>query len=222
MKNSTFTAARAWVIAATMVAATAPIAGAHGYEVAGPAAVRVWVDGGDVFPSYRDVTISLRAERDCYATLFLVDTSGYLHVLYPSSPTDAAWVCAGRTYQYSACDVGLDRFDGVGVAHLFAVGSPVPFDFSYYGPALFTASFGFRIVGDPFVACRDFYVSLLPAQCRWDFVGVSCARFYVHQWVRYPAYLCYGDGVHVRVGDNCRDARISMLRTGTTPPIHTT
>jgi hypothetical protein len=42
--------------------------------------------------------------------------------------------------------------------------------------------------------------------CRWDYVGVSCARFYVREWVRYPSYLCTpGFGLHVRVGDRCRE-----------------
>jgi hypothetical protein len=173
--------------------------------VSGQAGVRVWVDGGDVFPDYDDVSIYLRADRDCYATLLLVDTDGYMHVLYPSSPYDRAWLYGGRTYRYNACDLGLDRLDGAGIAHLYAVGSPVPFDYSYYGVSVFVGGFGFRVYGDPYVACRNFYVSLLPVSCRWDFVSVGCARFYVRQWVRYPAYLCAGGGgVHVRIGDNCR------------------
>ncbi len=88
---------------------------------------------------------------------------------------------------------------------MFAVGSPVPFDYSSYGAGVFVGGFGFRMYGDPFVACRDFYVSLLPGACRWDYVGVCYARFYVRDWVRYPSYLCYGGpGLHVRVGDGCR------------------
>ncbi len=192
-------------LAAMAVAAPTAQADPPGIVVSGQAGVRVWVDGGDIFPAYNDVSIYMRADRDCYATLLLVDTDGYLHVLYPSSPYDRVWLHGGRTYRYDACDVGLDRLDGVGIAHLYAVGSPVPFDYSYYGASVFVGGFGFRVYGDPYVACRDFYVSLLPASCRWDFVTVGCARFYVRQWVRYPAYLCsaYG-GVHVRIGDNCR------------------
>jgi hypothetical protein len=176
------------------------------YEFSGQAGVRVWVDGGDIFADYDDVSVYLRADRDCYTTLFLVDTAGYLHVLYPSTPHDRVWMRGGRTYRYYARDLGLDRLDGVGVAHLYAVGSPVPFDYSYYGASIFVGGFGFRIYGDPYVACHDFYVSLLPVSCRWDFVAVSSARFYVREWVRYPSYLCSpGRGVHVRIGDGCRE-----------------
>ncbi len=191
---------------ATLVAAYAAPQADPGYAVTGHAGVRVWVEGGDVFPAYSDVSIYVRADRDCYAMLLLVDTNGYVHVLYPSSPYDRAWFHGGRTYHYNACSLGLDRLEGVGIAHLYAVGSPVPFDYSYYGAAVFVGGFGFRVYGDPYVACHDFYVSLLPASCRWDLVSVSCARFYVRQWVRYPAYLCTpGYGLHVRIGDTCRE-----------------
>jgi hypothetical protein len=208
MKRSTLTR---WIsvtaIAMAAVVTTAPSSMASGSQVvvAGHAGVRVWVDGGDIFPSYGDVSIWLRADRDCYTTLFLVDTAGYLHVLLPTSPYDPSWIRGGRTYRYRGCDIGFDRLDGVGIAHVFAVGSPVPFDYSGYGAAVFAGGFGFRVYGDPYVACRDFYLSLLPVTCRWDYVGVSCSRFYVRQWVRYPAYLCCAaPGVHVRFGDSCR------------------
>jgi hypothetical protein len=167
-----------------------------------PMAVRVWVDGGDLFPDYNHVTLWLRADRDCYSSLFLVDTAGFIHVLNASD----GWLYGGRTYGYRACDLGLDRLDGRGIAYVFAVGSPVPFDYSYYGNGVCVDGFGYRVVGDPFVACREFYMSLLPTTCQWDNVSVSFTRFYVREWVRYPSYLCAGGpAFHVRLGDSCRD-----------------
>ena len=193
------------VFASLMTAATVADAGHARFAVSGQANVRVWVEGGDVFADYADVAIWLQPERDCYTTLFMVDTDGYVHVLYPSSPYDATWLYGGRSYCYRARDLGLDRLYGAGIAYVFAVGSPAPFDYSYYGAGVFAGGFGFRVYGDPFVACRDFYLTLLPGACRWDYVGVSYARFYVRRWERYPSYLCYGGpGVHVRVGDGCR------------------
>lgn len=175
---------------------------AHGTLVSGPASVRVWVEGGDVFDGYDELTLRVRPERDCYTSLFLVDTAGFIHVLNVNDGYDDGWLYGGRTYGYRACDLGLDRLDGRGIAYVFAVGSPVPFDYSYYGAGVFAGGFGFRVAGDPFVACREFYMSMLPAGCRWDFVGVGYTRFYVREWVRYPSYLCAGG--HVRVGDACR------------------
>jgi hypothetical protein len=193
------------VFASLVTTATVADAGHARFAVTGQANVQVWVEGGDMFADYADVAIWLRPERDCYTTLFMVDTDGFVHVLYPSSPYDATWLYGGRSYCYRACDLGLDRLDGAGIAYVFAVGSPVPFDYSYYGAGVFAGGFGFRVYGDPFVACRNFYVTLLPGACRWDYVGVSYARFYVRRWERYPSYLCYGGpGVHVRVGDGCR------------------
>jgi hypothetical protein len=179
----------------------APASHATHFTVSGYAGVNVWVDGGDVFDGYEDVTVWLRAERDCYTSLLLVDTAGFIHVLNARAAGDEGWVRGGATYCYRACDLGLDRLDGCGIAYVFGIGSPVPFDYSCYGDGVFVGGFGYRITGDPFVACRDFYVSLLPATCRWDFVGVGYARFYVREWVRYPSYLCAGGpGFHVRVG----------------------
>jgi hypothetical protein len=169
--------------------------------LAGPVAVRVWVQGGDIFPDYNHVSLWLRADRDCYSSLFLVDTAGFIHVLNAGD----GWLYGGRAYGYRACDLGLDRLDGRGIAYVFAVGSPVPFDYSYYGDGVRVSGFGYRVVGDPFVACREFYLSALPATCRWDYVGVGFTRFYVREWVRYPSYLCAGGPYHVRVGDNCRE-----------------
>jgi hypothetical protein len=175
---------------------------AHGRIVSGPAAVRVWVRGADVFPDYRGVTLWVRPERDCYTSLFLVDTAGFIHVLNAGNRHDNGWLYGGRTYAYHASDLGIDRLGGRGIAYVFAVGSPVPFDYSYYGASVRAGAFGYRIVGDPFTASREFYMSLLPATCRWDQVGVGFTRFYVREWVRYPSYLCAGG--HVRVGDSCR------------------
>ena len=172
---------------------------AHGTLVSGPAAVRVWVDGGDVFADYHDVALYVRPDRDCYTSLFLVDTAGYIHVLQTGH--DDGWLYGGRTYGYAARDLGLDRLHGRGIAYVFAVGSPVPFDYSTYGAGVRVGAFGYRVIGDPFVGCREFYTSLLPATCRWDYVQVNFTRFYVREWVRYPSYLCAG---HVRVGDWCR------------------
>jgi hypothetical protein len=169
--------------------------------VTAPVAVRVWVDGGDVFPDYNDVTLWLSADRDCYSSLFLVDTAGFIHVLNARD----SWLYGGRTYGYRACDLGLDHLDGRGIAYVFAVGSPVPFDYSSYGDGVCVDGFGYRVAGDPFFACREFYMSILPASCQWDCVGVSFTRFYVREWSRYPSYLCAGGPYHVRVGDNCRE-----------------
>ena len=205
MKNTTWMSSMMAVAIATAVllppkSEANPRYVAHA-TVSGPVGVRVWVEGGDMFPDYNHVTLWLRADRDCYSSLFMVDTAGFIHVLNASD----GWLYGGRTYGYRACDLGLDRLDGRGIAYVFAVGSPMPFDYSYYGDGVRVNGFGYRVMGDPFVACREFYMSALPAGCHWDNVGVSFTRFYVREWARYPSYLCTSGAYHVRVGDNCRD-----------------
>lgn len=160
-----------------------------------PAGIHVWFDQprpDGVYASYDDVVISVQAARGCYATVFVVDTYGFVHVVHPFSPGDDAWFNGGHTYRFSGRELGLDDFGGRGIAHVFAIGSPRPFDYSPYGESIFVGRYGYRIQGDPYVGCRQLYVSLLPATDRWDLVGVGFARFYVREWARYPVYLCQG------------------------------
>ncbi|UCG52541.1 MAG: hypothetical protein JSW58_03045 [Candidatus Latescibacterota bacterium] len=147
----------------------------------------------DVYPSADDVVLYVRASRSCYTTVYVIDTEGYIHVIHPLSPFDDAYLIGGRVYRYRLRDFGFyDPYFGRGVAFAFAVMSPVPFSFAHYGVGIFGPQIGFRIYGDPFIASRLFYFSILPAGCRRSLVAVSYARFYVREYVRYPSYLCVG------------------------------
>lgn len=198
-------------VAAVMTALTAGVAQADPERayVGGRDGVdiRVWVDDTwDVHPSYAEVTFSVRASRDCFATIFVIDTDGYVHVVHPSSRRGGTRLRQGRTYSFSGIDLGLYRLQGRGISYVFAVGSPDRFEFDRWGDTIFVGSFGYRIYGDPYVACRQLYLSMLPRTCNWDRIGVSVATFYVREWVRYPAYLCYSyyeHPVHVRVDGYC-------------------
>lgn len=176
-------------------------------SVTGTADIHVWLDEPrDIYPGYDDVVISVQATRGCYASVFLVDTFGYIHVIHPFSPYANAWMVGGVTYSFSGRALGIERLGSRGIVHVFAIGGPHPFDFSPYGEAIFAGGYGFRVIGDPYVACRELYVSLLPVAYRWDRAGIGFARFYVREWSRYPTYLCYGyhgGTTHVRVGGRC-------------------
>jgi len=200
----------ALVVAVAAVAAFAPTAQADPpgrVSVTGNVDIQVWLDQPmDIYPSYGDVVVSVQANRGCYATVFVVDTFGYVHVIHPFSPDEDAWIAAGVTYRLNGRDIGLDRFGGRGIVHVFAIGSPYPFDYSPYGEFVFAGRYGYRIYGDPYVACRQFYATLLPAAHQWNRVGIGSARFYVRDWVRYPVYLCHCSherASYVRVGRRC-------------------
>jgi len=154
--------------------------------------IRVWVaDEDEIYPSIDDVVFYIRAARGCHALVYIVDTDGYIHVLHPFSMYEDSWVEGGVTYRITAREAGLYGFDyDRGIAFVYAVGSPYPFEYSAYGADIFAGRYSYRIYGDPFIACKRFYVSLLPSWCDRAFIGVSFSHFYVREWVRYPRYLC--------------------------------
>jgi hypothetical protein len=195
-------------IVATAMVSGAAVPAANAGVATGQTNIEVWVENaGNVFPSYDDVMISVRAARGCFATIAVIDTDGYLHVVHPFSAEDNAWLNRGVTYRFSGRDLGLGVLRGRGIAHVFAVGSPYPFDYASFGEAVFTGGFGYRVYGDPYLAGTEFSMRLLPGVYDRNYVGMSFARFYVREWRRYPVYLCHGfhsGAVHVRTGDYCR------------------
>jgi hypothetical protein len=188
-----------------MISTQARATAVGGFGVAvSPADVRVWLEAEDgfceydVYPSVENAVVSVRTSRSCYATVYLVDTAGYVHVIYPLSPYDNTYFRGGSVYRFYLRDFGFDPLFGRGVAYAFAVTSPVRFTYARYGWGVFGAGFGYRVCGDPYVAARSFYISILSDQCRAEAVGVGHARFFVKEYVRYPSYLC--DASHARDG----------------------
>jgi hypothetical protein len=202
----------ALVAAAAVIGSVVPVAQAHApVVVTGSADIKVWVDRpGSVYRSYDDVVITVHAARDCYLAVFLIDTYGFVHVVHPFSPYESAWVRGGLRYRFHGRDLGMSVLGGRGIAHVFAVGSPYPFDFDPYGPAIFIGGFGYRVYGDPYLACHELYVSVVPRAYWREVAGFGFARFYVREWARYPMYLCHGyhdEPVYVRVGGRCAPCR---------------
>ncbi len=224
------------VFAATLVLSTAWIANSNaGLRVelvysSAPVDVRVWLDEGygnntyyddydngtgyayDVYASSDDVVLNVRASRSCYTTVYVIDTEGFLHVIHPLSPRDNAFLVGGRVYRFDLRDYGFnDGYFGRGVAFAYAVSSPVPFSYASYGVGVFGPRIGFQVYGDPFVASKLFYLSILPHGCRRGHVAVSYARFYVREYVRYPSYLCVG--WHQHCGGHCAAHRHYRVHT---------
>jgi hypothetical protein len=186
-----------------VLGSTAPSNAGVAYR--GAADIRVWLeDDYDIYPSMDDVVFCVRAARDCHALIYIVDTDGFIHVVHPFSPYESAWIEGGYTYRFTAREAGLYGFGyDRGIAFIYAVGSPHPFVYADYGINIFAGRFAFRISGDPFFACKSFYISLLPHWCNRSLIGVSYAHFYVRDWVRYPWYLCSHRGVGHRMHRHC-------------------
>lgn len=167
-----------------------------------PADIQVWLEradgyrgaaiGYDVYRSANDVILNVRASRSCYAAVYVVDNGGYIHVVYPLSPQDNTYLRGGNTYRFYMGDFVAGGVFDRGVAYAFAVSSPFHFTFDRYGLGVFNANLGFQVHGDPYLAARRFYVSILPPACGLNVVGVSHTRFYIGEYVRYPRYLCAG------------------------------
>jgi len=171
-----------------------------------PADIRVWLEaneayrcdtnyedcGYDVYPSVEGVVLNVRTARSCYATVYVVDTAGYIHVVHPLSPWDNTYLRGGRIYSFYLSDFDFGGAFDRGVAYAFAVSSPVRFSYRQYGMGVFAGNLGFQVYGDPYLAARNFYLSIMPASCNLAVVGVSHTRFYVREYVRYPSYLCAG------------------------------
>jgi len=205
------------------------VAGAAGPSSAGvrfeavyssePVDVRVWMDRGygyedwdgddswdyyDVYPSVDDVVLYVRAAQNCFTTVYIIDTEGFIHVVYPLSPYDDAYLTGGRVHRFHLGNYGFHGgCFGRGVAFAFAVSSPVPFGYADYGMTVFGPHVGFQVYGDPFVAARLFYLSILPPAYSPSFAGVSYARFYVNEYMRYPSYLCPGWHEHHGARTQC-------------------
>jgi len=171
-----------------------------------PADIRVWMEaddvyhggshyegaGYDVYPSVEEVVLNVRVSRSTYAAVYVVDTAGFIHVVYPLSPYDNTYLRAGRVYRFYLSDFDISGDFDRGVAYAFAVSSPVGFSFQSYGWGIFAGNLGFQVYGDPYIAARRFYMNILPSSCNLEVVGVSHARFYLREYVRYPSYLCVG------------------------------
>jgi hypothetical protein len=155
--------------------------------------VRVWLGGGvDVVERVDEVTVYVSATRDCYSAVFLVDVDGFVHLIYPRDPWDDGFLAAGVVYRFEP-DPWLWCADPTlpGVAFVFAVAAPRPFRFDRFGWEIWGDRCGFRIFGDPFLACRDLVWEWLPEPSLWASVRIDVTTCYFREWVPYPRYLFY-------------------------------
>ncbi len=58
----------------------------------------VWTDDNSYYQG-DDISISFRANNDCYVAIYNVDTRGNVNLLYPTSPQDDGQIRGGRIYR---------------------------------------------------------------------------------------------------------------------------
>ena len=89
--------------------------------------VEVWTNDNEYYEG-DDITISFRANRDCFVAIYNIDTRGTVNLLYPTEPGDPGHIQGGKTYRLP------DRYDSyqltvqgpTGTEYLRIVGSREP------------------------------------------------------------------------------------------------
>ncbi|MEW5924597.1 MAG: DUF4384 domain-containing protein [Candidatus Zixiibacteriota bacterium] len=91
--------------------------------------VEVWTDN-DEYYSGDDITISFRADQDCFVAIYNIDTRGNVNLIYPADPRDNGWIEGGETYQIPSQyeDYELTVRGPEGIEYLQIVASRQPFN----------------------------------------------------------------------------------------------
>lgn len=156
--------------------------------------VAVWTNREDPYRSGERVRVFVRADRDAFVSVLRVDTDGQIHVLYPRTPHEDAFLRGGAVYEISgphtAWGFFADRDPGMG--YVFAVASSEPFDYrsvALSGQWHYAAMFEGRVRGDPYVALTDLAGRIVVvSEDAWDY---DISPYYVEAAYSFPRFLCY-------------------------------
>ena len=154
--------------------------------------ISVWTDREKPYRRGEGARIYFRTDEPGYVTVLRVDTDGRLRTLFPLEPWGAAKVRGGRTHEVSDTrnGAGFTIDDDPGVGYLFAISSPLPFQYDditrgdYWD---FRVIDGGRIQGDPYVALTDLAARIAP---RGDY-DYAMALYHVERRYEYPRFVCY-------------------------------
>lgn len=96
-----------------------------------PVQIEIWADRDNEANYYEgeNITLYFRANRDCYAALYDIDTRGHVFLLYPQDPNDPHFIRGGVTYRLPdrGDDYGLWVTGPPGAEFVEAVASIRPF-----------------------------------------------------------------------------------------------
>ena len=138
--------------------------------------VQIWFPRGSdpVFRRGEPVRIHFQADRDAHVAIVQLDTSGRLHLHFPSGPRDPQWIRGGQEYLLLVAGGGpWVVADGPGLGHFFILSSGQPLDWSRFG---YTQDGGWELAGavapsysDPNDAMDDMVWAVLPHWQEADF-----------------------------------------------------
>ncbi len=160
--------------------------------------VEVWASG-DVFRRGDRVHVWFRSGEDAFITIFRLDTDGRVRVLYPRRPWHNNFVPGGRRLEVWDPTGQRERYafvadDYAGQGYIFAVASPVPFDYGDfirddYWDYSAIAHYG-RVTGDPYMALMDLIDHIVPA-AGYERYSYDVYPYYIGRRYEYPRFLCY-------------------------------
>ncbi|MDX9757591.1 MAG: DUF4384 domain-containing protein, partial [Bacteroidota bacterium] len=161
----------------------------HGHNVG--LHVDVWTDRSQdaVYASGEDVAIFLRANDDCYVSIYAIATDGDVELLFPRYPDDG-FVFGGATYRlpdyYENWRYHAGGPDGVTYLHAVATRTPRAFR---YRPVRNRYTLGMTpVVGDPFLAINAINDRLILGT---HIHATATVSFFIGRRVWYPRYACY-------------------------------
>lgn len=173
--------------------------------------IKVWTekDEGAVYRPGEPIKVYFKASRDCYVTLYNIDTEGKVHILFPYGYKESNFVEGDQVYRLPKLSrhkrlivtgpAGVEYIQAVASLHPF----PVPIWPRYYdlsfklgirfrkGPLKAGVDYIDRIYGDPFVGMVRIDRLLVPSDFDYGTVVTNFTSFYVGEQVWYPRYLCY-------------------------------
>lgn len=88
--------------------------------------VKMWANNNDgIYYAGENITIYFQADRDCYVTVYSVDTRGEVSILYPVERWDDGYIRGGATYAIpdDHADYDLTVTGPEGIEHIVAVAS---------------------------------------------------------------------------------------------------
>ena len=156
-----------------------------------PGRIRVWTDRENPYRRGERARIYFRTDEPGYVTVLKVDTDGRIRTLFPLQPWGRARVRGGtEALSDNRNGRGFLIEDDPGVGYLFAISSPVPFQYDditrgdYWD---FRVIDDGRIQSDPYVALTALAGRIAP---RGDY-EYDIAPYYVERHYEYPRFVCY-------------------------------
>ncbi|MFT5782991.1 MAG: hypothetical protein ACI9JE_000308, partial [Candidatus Krumholzibacteriia bacterium] len=157
----------------------------------------VWVDRSseEVYSKGEELKVGFEVNQDAYAVIYRIDTEGFVTVLWPRSRFDDGFVFGAHEYQLPVSGERTLRVSSrEGEGFIEAIVSKYPFDLRNlevdFHHEKSGEKFSFAVAGDPFLAMNEVNFAVTGLEDSGEFVVTNYAKYYVHQAVDHPRYLC--------------------------------